>query len=147
MHYVLWLLEVDNLSMLCQVIFLRAITWSHYALRFSTVLSPYHGVCVSVQCDHLRILTCVSLQGDHLITVLLFSVQGDHLIAECVYNSEGRTTITLGGLATREEMCLVFALYYPRIDLFLCHSLPSLPTVLHSLGIQELWPWVLFWGP
>lgn len=65
---------------------------------------------------------------------------GDHLIAQCVYNSEGRTTITLGGLTTREEMCLVFALYYPRIDLSLCHSLPSLPTVLHSLGIQELWP-------
>ncbi|XP_023703480.2 MOXD1 homolog 2 [Cryptotermes secundus] len=65
---------------------------------------------------------------------------GDHLIAQCVYNSEGRTTITLGGLTTREEMCLVFAMYYPRIDLSLCHSLPSLPSVLHSLGIQELWP-------
>ncbi|XP_069693146.1 MOXD1 homolog 2-like [Periplaneta americana] len=65
---------------------------------------------------------------------------GDHLIAECTYNSEGRTTITLGGLTTREEMCLVFGLYYPRMDLSLCHSLPSLPTVLHSLGIQELWP-------
>ncbi|XP_023701917.1 MOXD1 homolog 2 [Cryptotermes secundus] len=66
--------------------------------------------------------------------------RGDHLIAQCVYNSEGRTTITLGGLTSREEMCLVFAMYYPRIDLSLCHSLPSLPTVLHSLGIQELWP-------
>ncbi|GFG39856.1 hypothetical protein Cfor_08836, partial [Coptotermes formosanus] len=65
---------------------------------------------------------------------------GDHLIAQCVYNSKGRTTITLGGLTTREEMCLVFALYYPRVDMSLCHSLPSLPTVLHSLGIQELWP-------
>jgi len=72
----------------------------------------------------------------------LYSLQGDHLIAQCVYNSEGRSTITLGGLTTREEMCLVFALYYPRIDMSLCHSLPSLPTVLHSLGIQELWPWV-----
>jgi len=66
--------------------------------------------------------------------------RGDHLIAQCVYNSEGRSTITLGGLTTREEMCLVFALYYPRIDMSLCHSLPSLPTVLHSLGIQELSP-------
>ncbi|PSN48981.1 MOXD1 2 protein [Blattella germanica] len=66
--------------------------------------------------------------------------QGDHLIAECVYNSVGRSTITLGGLTSREEMCLVFGYYYPRIDLSLCHSLPSLPTVLHSLGIQELWP-------
>lgn len=37
-------------------------------------------------------------------------------------------------------MCLAFALYYPRVDLTLCYSLPSLPTVLHSLGIQELMP-------
>ncbi|KAJ9581419.1 hypothetical protein L9F63_023400 [Diploptera punctata] len=65
---------------------------------------------------------------------------GDHLIAECVYNSVERSTITLGGLTSREEMCLVFGYYYPRVDLSLCHSLPSLPTVLHSLGIQELWP-------
>jgi hypothetical protein len=75
-----------------------------------------------------------------MIIMQCVSLQGDHLIAECVYNSEGRTTITLGGLKTREEMCLVFGLYYPRIDLSLCHSLPSLPTVLHSLGIHELWP-------
>lgn len=66
--------------------------------------------------------------------------QGDHLIAECTYNSEARSTITLGGLTAREEMCLSFALYYPRVDLTLCYSLPSLPTVLHSLGIQELMP-------
>ncbi|XP_034251618.1 MOXD1 homolog 2 [Thrips palmi] len=65
---------------------------------------------------------------------------GDHLIAECTYNSEARSTITLGGLTAREEMCLAFALYYPRVDLTLCYSLPSLPTVLHSLGIQELMP-------
>ncbi|XP_015603394.1 MOXD1 homolog 2 [Cephus cinctus] len=63
---------------------------------------------------------------------------GDHLVAECTYSSESRKTITLGGLATREETCLVSALYYPRIELSLCYSLPSLPTVLHSLGIQEL---------
>lgn len=63
---------------------------------------------------------------------------GDHLIAECTYSSESRGVITLGGLTTREETCLVSALYYPRIDLSLCYSLPSLPTVLHSLGIQKL---------
>ncbi|XP_026481393.1 MOXD1 homolog 2-like [Ctenocephalides felis] len=64
---------------------------------------------------------------------------GDHLIAECTYDSSERAAITLGGLTTREETCLVFALYYPRQkELTSCHSLPSLPTVLHSLGIQEL---------
>ncbi|XP_034935719.1 MOXD1 homolog 2 isoform X2 [Chelonus insularis] len=63
---------------------------------------------------------------------------GDHLVAECTYSSESRTTMTLGGLTTREETCLVSALYYPRIELSLCYSLPSLPTVLQSLGIQKL---------
>lgn len=66
---------------------------------------------------------------------------GDHLIAECAYNSSGRSAITLGGLTSREETCLVMGLYYPRQRaLTACHSLPSLPTVLHSLGIQELSP-------
>ena len=118
--------------------------------------------CVSVRCDDLtavfsffyRVTTSTHFAmwlPDY--SILCFSApwldghsvvspQGDHLIAQCVYNSEGRSTITLGGLTTREEMCLVFALYYPRIDMSLCHSLPSLPTVLHSLGIQELCPWV-----
>lgn len=67
-----------------------------------------------------------------------FVLQGDHLVAECTYSSESRTAITLGGLGTREETCLVSVLYYPRIELSLCYSLPSLPTVLHSLGIQKL---------
>ncbi|XP_055600153.1 MOXD1 homolog 2-like, partial [Uranotaenia lowii] len=66
---------------------------------------------------------------------------GDRLIAECIYDSSGRTAITLGGLTTREETCLVLTLYYPRQkELTTCHSLPSLPTVLHSLGINELVP-------
>nr|XP_022919190.1 MOXD1 homolog 2 [Onthophagus taurus]XP_022919191.1 MOXD1 homolog 2 [Onthophagus taurus] len=66
---------------------------------------------------------------------------GDHLIAECTYNSSGRPAITLGGYTNRQETCLVMGLYYPRQrNLTSCHSLPSLPTVLHSLGIQELIP-------
>ncbi|KAG6798060.1 MOXD1 homolog 2 [Apis laboriosa] len=63
---------------------------------------------------------------------------GDHLVAECTYSSKSRQAITLGGLTTREETCLVSTLYYPRIELSLCYSLPSLPTVLQSLGIQKL---------
>ncbi|XP_053668366.1 MOXD1 homolog 2-like [Anopheles marshallii] len=66
---------------------------------------------------------------------------GDRLIAECIYDSSARAAITLGGLTTREETCLVLALYYPRQkELTTCHSLPSLPTVINSLGINELVP-------
>ncbi|XP_021710974.1 MOXD1 homolog 2 [Aedes aegypti] len=67
------------------------------------------------------------------------ALPGDSLIAECIYDSSSRKSITLGGMTTREEICLVLTLYYPRQQaLTSCHSLPSLPTVLHSLGIQEL---------
>jgi len=39
----------------------------------------------------------------------------------------------------KEESCTVLTLYYPRQKkLTTCHSLPSLPTVLHSLGIEQL---------
>lgn len=44
-----------------------------------------------------------------------------------------------GGLTMKEESCTVLTLYYPRQKkLTTCHSLPSLPTVLHSLGIEQL---------
>ncbi|CAB3370724.1 Hypothetical predicted protein [Cloeon dipterum] len=65
---------------------------------------------------------------------------GDHLYSECVYNSSARSAITLGGVTIREEMCMAVALYWPKVQLSLCYSLPSLPTVLHSLGIEELYP-------
>ncbi|XP_011494981.1 PREDICTED: MOXD1 homolog 2 [Ceratosolen solmsi marchali] len=63
---------------------------------------------------------------------------GDHLISECTYSSQTRQTITLGGLTTKEETCLVTVLYYPKIDLSLCYSLPALSTILRSLGINKL---------
>ena len=64
---------------------------------------------------------------------------GDRLIAECTYDSSNKDAITLGGSTVRDEQCLVLSLYYPRQkELTTCHSIPSLPTVLHSLGINEL---------
>ncbi|XP_055923857.1 MOXD1 homolog 2 [Eupeodes corollae] len=67
------------------------------------------------------------------------SLPGDRLIVECIYDSSTRKAITLGGLTMKEESCTVLTLYYPRQKkLTTCHSLPSLPTVLHSLGIEQL---------
>lgn len=64
---------------------------------------------------------------------------GDRLIVECIYNSTKRTAITLGGMTVREESCRAFAVYYPKQQkLTTCHSSPSFPTVMHSLGISEL---------
>lgn len=42
---------------------------------------------------------------------------GDYLIIECSYETLGRKIPTLGGYSTKEEMCLGFITYYPKIDL------------------------------
>ncbi|XP_055626801.1 MOXD1 homolog 2-like [Toxorhynchites rutilus septentrionalis] len=69
------------------------------------------------------------------------ALPGDRLIAECSYDSNARKTIALGGYTSRDETCLVLSLYYPRQkELTSCHSIPSLPTVLHAVGINELAP-------
>ncbi|XP_054153222.1 DBH-like monooxygenase protein 1 homolog [Oppia nitens] len=39
----------------------------------------------------------------------------DHITVECTYNTVNRDKPLFGGLSTKEEMCLVFILYYPRI--------------------------------
>ena len=64
---------------------------------------------------------------------------GDQLITECDYDTSGRTEPTFGGLSTRDEMCLVFVLYYPRAPLADCRSLPALHTLTHALGIQDVY--------
>ncbi|XP_053661476.1 MOXD1 homolog 2-like [Anopheles marshallii] len=80
-----------------------------------------------------------SYQDYRRLTVPVRVLPGDSLVAECIYDSSSRKSITLGGMTTREEICIILTLYYPRQrELTSCHSLPSLPTVLHSLGIEEL---------
>ncbi|CAF3197010.1 unnamed protein product [Rotaria socialis] len=43
---------------------------------------------------------------------------GDEFATRCVYNTMNKDTITLGGERTKDEMCLHFFTYYPRIDNF-----------------------------
>jgi len=64
---------------------------------------------------------------------------GDQLIVECGYDTSTRDTPTFGGLSTRDEMCLVFVLYYPRSSLADCRSLPALHTLTNALGIHEMY--------
>lgn len=57
------------------------------------------------------------------ITVL----PGDTLLLNCFYTTTGeRDGVTLGGLATTDEMCLSFLVYYPRTGLTVCQSTPIL---------------------
>ncbi|XP_071518890.1 DBH-like monooxygenase protein 1 [Panulirus ornatus] len=64
---------------------------------------------------------------------------GDHLITECNYDSSRRRAPTFGGLGTREEMCLAFLVYYPRVNLSTCTSQPSKEAIFAGLGIQEVY--------
>ncbi|XP_058985307.1 MOXD1 homolog 2-like [Musca domestica] len=81
----------------------------------------------------------VAYQDFRRLSTPVHAMPGDRLVAECIYDSSSRKAITLGGLTMKEESCIVLTLYYPRQNkLTTCHSLPSLPTVLHSLGIEQL---------
>jgi Copper type II ascorbate-dependent monooxygenase, C-terminal domain len=46
---------------------------------------------------------------------------GDYLITDCAYETVGRKRPTLGGYSTRQEICLSFITYYPRIELAGCY--------------------------
>ncbi|XP_076612797.1 DBH-like monooxygenase protein 2 homolog [Chaetodon auriga] len=51
--------------------------------------------------------------------------QGDEIAVECTYNTTNRTKVTKMGLATTDEMCLAFLLYYPAIKISSCISHPN----------------------
>lgn len=126
--------------------------FGHGGINMFAVVMKTHKIGKQVALKHLRgsvelppVASDDNVDSDYQeyrkLGVPVRILPGDHLITECTYNSSGRSAITLGGLTSREETCLVMGLYYPRQkSLAACHSLPSLPTVLHSLGIQELSP-------
>ncbi|CAL4133676.1 unnamed protein product, partial [Meganyctiphanes norvegica] len=65
---------------------------------------------------------------------------GDILMTECLYNSTDKSTATYGGLATQDEMCLSYLVYYPKTNLGGCLSSPSFGSIIYAMGIQELYP-------
>nr|XP_039269709.1 DBH-like monooxygenase protein 1 homolog [Styela clava] len=56
----------------------------------------------------------------------------DTLWMECVYDTTGRKEMTEGGFGTREEMCISFVSYYPKIDTAHCSS---------SVSAYRTWPY------
>lgn len=123
-----------------------------HGINMFAVVMKTHKIGKSVSLKHVRgnmelppIASDDNVDSDYQeyrkLGVPVKILPGDHLITQCTYNSSGRSAITLGGLNSREETCLVMGLYYPKQKMLAaCHSLPSLPTVLHSLGIQEISP-------
>ncbi|XP_045400335.1 DBH-like monooxygenase protein 1 isoform X2 [Lemur catta] len=70
---------------------------------------------------------------------------GDNLITECRYNTKDRAEMTWGGLSTRSEMCLSYLLYYPRINLTRCASIPDIMEQLQFIGVKEIYRPVTTW--
>ncbi|XP_001506243.3 DBH-like monooxygenase protein 1 [Ornithorhynchus anatinus] len=70
---------------------------------------------------------------------------GDNLITECSYNTRDRIRMTWGGLSTRNEMCLSYLLYYPRINLTRCASIPDIMEQLQFIGVKEIYRPVTTW--
>ncbi|XP_064598425.1 DBH-like monooxygenase protein 1 [Liolophura sinensis] len=60
---------------------------------------------------------------------------GDHLVTECTYNTMKKTNVTFGGESTNEEMCLTFAMYYPRTGLVNCHSLVNPESLINFANL------------
>lgn len=61
-------------------------------------------------------------------------LQDDQITVECTYDSSERDRVTYGGLSTKDEMCLAFIMYYPRIERFGCLTAPTLPLVVGAIG-------------
>lgn len=63
--------------------------------------------------------------------------KNDYLRMECVYSTADRKNITQLGYATREEMCLSFVFYYPKIELAQCLSSVPHRVLWNYFGISS----------
>lgn len=64
---------------------------------------------------------------------------GDELLTECVYKTVNRSYPTYGGYSTKQEMCLSFALHYPRTPLAACHSMTPVEYFFSTLGVEQFY--------
>jgi hypothetical protein len=60
----------------------------------------------------------------------------DLLITECTYDTQSRHVATFGGYSAKEEMCLTFTMYYPRIELVGCYSMVPVVEFFGYFGVN-----------
>ncbi|XP_068720678.1 DBH-like monooxygenase protein 1, partial [Montipora capricornis] len=63
-----------------------------------------------------------NFQEYHLLDKEIHIASGDSLITKCIYDTQDRNWVTNGGISTREEMCLSFLVYYPKVNFSRCVS-------------------------
>ena len=54
--------------------------------------------------------------SQHMNPVDLVIEPGDEVVTHCIYDSSERTTTTLGGPGTQDEMCWNVVTYWPRVE-------------------------------
>ncbi|XP_045074430.1 DBH-like monooxygenase protein 2 homolog [Coregonus clupeaformis] len=59
---------------------------------------------------------------------------GDEIVVECTYYTANRKGVTQLGLATTDEMCLAFIVYYPAISVDKCWSEPNMHAYMAMMG-------------
>ncbi|XKL67505.1 hypothetical protein PGB90_002996 [Kerria lacca] len=64
---------------------------------------------------------------------------GDALITTCRYNTQNRENVTLGGFAIKDEMCVNYVYYYPKIELEVCKSSISYQTLFTYFRYMNEW--------
>jgi len=62
---------------------------------------------------------------------------GDELAAECIYGTLDRKKPTCGGYAVTQEMCLAFAVYYPKTPLAACYSMTPVKHLFKILAVTN----------
>ncbi|KYM84098.1 MOXD1 like protein 1 [Atta colombica] len=62
---------------------------------------------------------------------------GDELAAECIYGTLDRKKPTFGGYAVTQEMCLAFAVYYPKTPLAACYSMTPVKHLFKILAVTN----------
>ncbi|XP_036334725.1 MOXD1 homolog 1-like [Rhagoletis pomonella] len=74
-------------------------------------------------------------QLEHEVVVL----PGDYIITDCAYETMNRKHPTFGGYSTKQEMCLSFITYYPRIDLAGCYSMTPVREFFETFGVYQFY--------
>lgn len=64
---------------------------------------------------------------------------GDYLITDCAYETLTRRRPTLGGYSTKQEMCLSFITYYPRIELAGCYSMTPVKEFFETFRVYQFY--------
>ncbi|CAD7088046.1 unnamed protein product [Hermetia illucens] len=64
---------------------------------------------------------------------------GDIIITDCAYETSNRKWPTFGGYSTKQEMCLSFLTYYPRIDLAGCYSMTPVREFFETFGVYQFY--------